>query len=77
MVDDSCLSHGVALSCVTIFEAHLHQERISHDLGVNYVSDSESTPGFGDGNRCSGRYGCKADVQAAEDAKAVRCASTI
>ena len=62
---------------MTIFEAHLDQERSSHDLGVNYVSDSESTPGFGDGNRCSGRYGCKADVQAAEDAKAVQCTSTI
>ena len=75
--DEICLCHGVALSCVTIFEAHLLRERNSHDLGVDYVFDSESASGFGGSNRCSGSYGCGADVQAAEDAKAIRCASEI
>ena len=59
---ESCLCHGVALSCVTIFEAQLLQERNSYDLGVDYVSDSESAPGFEGSNRCSDRYGCEADV---------------
>jgi len=74
MVDESCLSHGVALPCVTFSEPHFYQESDSHNLGVDYVSDSESARGFGGSNRCSGRYGCEADVQAAEDAKALWCA---
>ena len=77
MVDESWLSHGVALPCVTNFEAHFLLGRNRHHLGVQYVSNSESAPSFGGSNRSSGRDGCEADVQAAEDTKAFRCASTI
>ena len=38
---------------------------------MSYVSNSESARGVGHGNWCFGRDGCEANVQAAEDAKAI------
>ena len=58
-----------------IFAAHLYDRSNNSKLGVAYVSNSENSCGFGDGDWCFGRYGCEADVQATQDKQALPCAS--